>query len=85
MLEAWCLYCDHGYEDMFKERISHSGVGGSNLQDFNKLAQLRKRFHLELDKSIIINQAQVECTRNFFVLDRFSLLPVSCVSWETGL
>jgi hypothetical protein len=34
--------------------LTHSGVWGSNLQDFTKQAQSRKVFHLELDKSLII-------------------------------
>jgi hypothetical protein len=30
------------------------------------------------------HQAQVECARQRFALDRFSLLQVSCVSWRSG-
>jgi hypothetical protein len=39
---------------MPKERLSHSGVWGSNLQDFNKQVQSRKMFQLEVDKIVII-------------------------------
>ena len=31
-----------------------------------------------------LHQAQVECSRQRYNLDRFSLLPVSCCVWETG-
>jgi hypothetical protein len=39
---------------MLKERISHSEVWESSLQDFTKLAQLRNVFYLKLDKIVII-------------------------------
>jgi len=41
-------------EDMPKERLSHSGVWGSNSQVFNKQVQSRKMFQLEVDKIVII-------------------------------
>ena len=56
MLEACQSHGDHGYVKICpKERLSHSGVWGSNLQVFTKLAQSRKKFHLEVNKVVIIN------------------------------
>jgi hypothetical protein len=37
---------------MLKESLSHSGVWGSNLQDFTKQARSRKVFQLEVDKTV---------------------------------
>ena len=87
MLEACHPYGVHGdVKICLKERLSHSGVWGSNLQYFTKHEQeysIKKgvpswggqdRHHL----------AQVECTRQRYYLDRFSLLPVSWWWWETG-
>jgi hypothetical protein len=39
---------------MPKERLSYNGVWGSNSEDFTKLAQSRKLFHLEVNKITII-------------------------------
>jgi hypothetical protein len=39
---------------MPKESVSHSGVWGSNSQDFTKQARSRKVFQLEEEKKVII-------------------------------
>jgi hypothetical protein len=39
---------------MLKEILSHSGVWGSNSQDFTKQARSRNVFQLEEDKTVII-------------------------------
>jgi hypothetical protein len=39
---------------MLKESLSHSGVWGSNSQDFFKQARSRKVFQLEGEKTVII-------------------------------
>jgi len=55
MLEACHPHGEHGYVKIcLKERLSHYGVWGSDLQVFTKLAQSRKMFHLEMDKIVII-------------------------------
>ena len=55
MLEACRPYDVHRYEKTCpKKRLSHSGVWGSNLQVFTKLAQARKMFHLEVGMIVFI-------------------------------
>jgi hypothetical protein len=41
-------------EDAPKKKLSHSGVWGSNSQDFIKQSQSRKVFHLVTVKTVII-------------------------------
>jgi hypothetical protein len=67
---------------MPKERLSHSVVRGSNLQDFNKQAQLRKAFLLEVDKITIIKIRWHAQGKRLILLD-FIFTYLMLIRWET--
>jgi hypothetical protein len=84
MLEARCPFGDNGHMKIFLlESLPQWSMGEQS-------ARLHRASAIKKDgptwgRKDRHHQDEVECIRQGFILDRFSLLPVSCVSFETGL
>jgi hypothetical protein len=63
---------------MAKKKLSYDGLWGSNPQDFIKLAQSRKMFHLEAVKTVIMKlewmQTDKVCSSYCFLFTRIVVL-----------
>jgi hypothetical protein len=62
---------------MPKRKALPLGIWRSNLEDFTKLAQSRKVFHLEVDKIVIVKLKRNMLMAKVCVLDRVYFLPIS--------